>query len=190
MRNKVAQEGWFKHLPADATDKLKKFYLYSKGVTNAIGAAPRNGVTGTISKRFEMADTLAERVLSGDIPTSLKFAGNAASMLPLGVGRGVRTLQGAGKTVLEAASGGKASDRMGKGIDMIATPEFQALAKDYAARKMASDLSVKRAEEVLKKSEKYNRWAMTLNPAERALLKSAGPFRALSYWASFKNNEE
>ncbi|MDK9364170.1 hypothetical protein [Lelliottia wanjuensis] len=186
MRNSLAQRALFKHLSPEARQTLAKFYTYAKGVNDAISAVPKTGVVGTISQEFSAADTVAEKILSGDIGGKTALIDKVLSHTP-GVKGAYGIAKGVAKAGLKESVGIAPEERMSKGMDLLASPEFQTAARHYANRKVASEMAIKQADAALKSSAKYKAWHKTLSNAEKILVDRLGPYKTFAYWATLQH---
>ncbi|WP_243739135.1 hypothetical protein [Buttiauxella sp. JUb87] len=182
MRNKLARNELFKYLTPETRNYLDKYYQVAKGAANAINSVPKTGIVSTLSSQFKEADTLAERILVGDVPAPVKFAAKVLEYTPM-VAIPARIAKGTGKAALEQITGGAMDTRMKRGIEMMAGPEFQQHAKDYANRRIVSQALIRKSETALALSDKYTKWLSTLEPMEQALIKRSGPIRTFAFWA-------
>jgi hypothetical protein len=185
--NRVARETLFKYLPNELKSDLAKFHTYAEGVNAAISAVPKTGLVGTISQEFKAADTMAEKILTGEVSGQTKLLDKALGHTPY-VGGAYRMMKGIAKDGLQAEMGNP-KDRLKAGMEMLASPEFLDAARHYANRKIASESAIKRADEALLRSQKYKKWFDRLSGAEKNLLNTLGPYRVFAFWATLRAAE-
>lgn len=184
-RNKVAKNEWLQYVPKELKDKLNKFYIFAKGANDALTAVPKTGVTATLSREFAAADTLAEKIISGDVSKKSTLIDKVLTHTPLVNGVWGLT-KGTAKLAAGELAGIAPEERAGKALDMLASPEFRADAMQYGKRKTASKLAITKAEDALKRSAKYKAWYGTLSTAEKNLIDRIGPYKTFAYWAALQ----
>lgn len=184
-RNSLAQKALFKHLTPEAKKMLSDFYTYAKGVNEAISSVPKTGVLGTLSQEFSAADTIAEKILTGDVSKKAVLLDKMLSHTPV-VGGVYGAAKGITKAGLKESVGVAPEERLKKGMDLLASQEFQSAARKYAGRKVTSEMAIKQADEALKKSAKYKAWHSTLSSAEKAMIDRIGPYKTFAYWAALQ----
>jgi hypothetical protein len=189
QRNRAARDALFEYLTPEAREKIGKFYTFAKGVHRAISAVPKNGNIVDIKQEFRAADTMAEKILAGSDNQWLKSGEWILSHTPLAnVGYGL--VKGGAKAALKESVGTAPEERMAKGIDLLASPEFQQAARVYANRKVASDIAIKQADAALKRSARYKVWHNTLSTVEKQLIDRLGPYKTFAYWATLRYAED
>lgn len=183
LRNQEARKALMENLPVDAVENLDKFYTFAKGVNDAVGAVPKTGIVGTIKGEFAAADTLAEKILTGDVSPKAELLDKVLSATP-GVGGVYSMVKGGVKIGAKTAAGTAPQERMKAGIDLLASPEFKQAAQAYAKRKVTSEIALKQANDALAASRRWNAWLALTTTAEKAMIKAVGPIKFIAYWSS------
>lgn len=188
LRNPGAKEALLGVLPFEARKELQDFYTFAKAANDAIQAVPKTGVVGTIAKEFEAADTLAERILTGEVVPGAGTVDLVLSHIPV-VSNAYSGVKGLAKAGAKEAAGGAPKTRMKAGAELLASPEFADAVKSYASRKVTSEVAIEQANAALRKSKKYQEWIKTLAPWEQRLAQSVPPLKLFAYWAALGHGE-
>ncbi|HAX1847006.1 TPA: hypothetical protein JXW55_004294 [Escherichia coli] len=132
-------------------------YVFNDGISKALKSDITTGRITSIKEAFDDASRLGDAIVN-------RTAKSVLGRVPF-VGEPI------GNMITAANS---TSKRMEVATDLIASPEFRDLARQQAVWNNASARQVKAAEAALKKSDRYKRWASTLEPIERRQIYTNG----------------
>lgn len=157
MRNSEARKTLAKNLTPGGMKALRNMYVFNDGISKALKSDIQTGKLGTIKDAFDSASQLGDAIVN-------RTAKSVLGKIPF-VGEPIGNM---------VAAANSTSKRMEVATDLIASPEFRDLARQQAVWNNASARQVKAAEAALKKSDRYKRWASTLEPLERKQIYTNG----------------
>lgn len=157
MRNAESRRALAKNLSPGGMKALRNMYVFTDGISKALKSDITTGRITSIKEAFDDASRLGDAIVN-------RTAKSVLGRVPF-VGEPI------GNMITAANS---TSKRMEVATDLIASPEFRDLARQQAVWNNASARQVKAAEAALKKSDRYKRWASTLEPIERRQIYTNG----------------
>ena len=154
-----------KHLPADATKRLRDLYTVANGIRTAKTSEISTGRIQSLLDQFDKEGGMVSKIY--DI--GKKAAAAEGISTPVGL-PGV----GAASVIASSIAGNKTA-RTVAADQLIASSQFRNAARLMAAADTERLLSARRAaEKALTKSQQYQRWAKTLTTAEKQAIAKVG----------------
>ncbi len=154
-----------KHLPADATKRLRDLYTVANGIRTAKTSEISTGRIQSLLDQFDKEGGMVSKIY--DI--GKKAAAAEGISTPVG-------LPGVGAaSVIASSIAGTKTARTVAADQLIASSQFRNAARLMAAADTERLLSARRAaEKALMKSQQYQRWAKTLTTAEKQAIAKVG----------------
>lgn len=166
-----------KHLPEDATKRLRDLYTVANGIRTAKTSEISTGRIQSLLDQFDKEGGMVSKIY--DI--GKKAAAAEGISTPVGL-PGV----GAASVIASSIAGNKTA-RTVAADQLIASSQFRNAARLMAAADTERLLSARRtAEKALTKSHQYQRWAKTLTTAEKQAIAKVG----LLSWLQSTPDEE
>ncbi|WP_407600243.1 hypothetical protein [Citrobacter portucalensis] len=154
-----------KHLPADATKRLRDLYTVANGIRTAKTSEISTGRIQSLLDQFDKEGGMVSKIY--DI--GKKAAAAEGISTPVGL-PGV----GAASVIASSIAGNKTA-RTVAADQLIASSQFRNAARLMAAADTERLLSARRAaEKALTKSQQYQRWAKTLTTSEKQAIAKVG----------------
>lgn len=154
-----------KHLPADATKRLRDLYTVANGIRTAKTSEISTGRIQSLLYQFDKEGGMVSKIY--DI--GKKAAAAEGISTPIG-------MPGVGAMSVIASSMAKTKTARTVAADqLIASSQFRSAARLMASADTERLLSARRAaEKALTKSQQYQRWAKTLTTAEKQAIAKVG----------------
>lgn len=154
-----------RHLPADATKRLRDLYTVANGIRTAKTSEISTGRIQSLLDQFDKEGGMVSKIY--DI--GKKAAAAEGISTPVGL-PGV----GAASVIASSIAGNKTA-RTVAADQLIASSQFRNAARLMASADTERLLSARRAaEKALTKSQQYQRWAKTLTTAEKQAIAKVG----------------
>lgn len=154
-----------KHLPADATKRLRDLYTVANGIRTAKTSEISTGRIQSLLDQFDKEGGMVSKIY--DI--GKKAAAAEGVSTPVGL-PGVGTA-----SVIASTIAGNKTARTVAADQLIASNQFRNAARLMASADVERLTKARRGvEKALMKSRQYQRWAATLEPAERQAIAKVG----------------